>query len=53
MKEDDGTRFLLLWGSIIFLVFFIYFDWWLYKMLCALTCGALIVIFSWIDKDND
>ena len=53
MKEDGGTRFLLLWGSIIFLVFFIYFDWWLYKMLCALTCGAFIVIYSWIDKDND
>ena len=53
MKEDEGTRFLLLWGSIIFLVFFIYFDWWLYKMLCALTCGAFIVIYSWIDKDND
>lgn len=53
MKEDDGIRFLLLWGSIISLVFFIYFDWWLHKMLCALTCGALIVIYTWIHEDKD
>jgi hypothetical protein len=53
MKEDDGNRFLLLWGSIVSLVLYFYFDWWLHKMLCALTCGALIVIYSWIDKDND
>jgi hypothetical protein len=53
MKEDNANRFLLLWGSIISLVLFFYFDWWLYKMLLLLTCGMLIVIFSWIDKDND